>query len=99
MQKRKLILVLGAVAFLACGIFPPWVYVMDNEGLHTQADAGYGLIIAPPSPRGRTDLPFPSELYSSKVEISRLGIEWACVCALAAAAWFLVPKSTHVDGT
>ena len=99
MQKRKLILVLGVVAFLACGVFPPWVYVMDNEGLHSQTDAGYGLIFTPPAPRGRPDLPFVSEpLYSSKVDMSRLGIEWACVCALSAAAWFFVAKSTQAGG-
>jgi GYF domain 2 len=99
MQKRKLILVLGVVAFLACGIFPPWVYVMNNEGLHSQTDAGYGLILTPPAPRDRPDLPFVSEpLYSSQVDMSRLGIEWACICALSAAAWFLVPKSTCADG-
>jgi hypothetical protein len=88
MQKKKLVVAFGALAFLACGLLPPWMFVVNNEGLHLQEDAGYALLFTPPAVPRRL-----SYVYSSKVDLSRLGIEWACVCALSAVTWFLMSES------
>ena len=92
MQRKKLVLVIGAVVFLACGIFPPWSFVPGAEGTYGQKNAGYGMLFSPPLPRGHPELEGLDSMYYSKIDMSRLGIEWACVCALAAVAWVLAPK-------
>lgn len=105
MLTKQIVLIFSVVAFLACGICPPWVYVFHVDGAaHIEMDAGYALIFSPPSPESHVDR-LPTELRSSayalspKVAMSRLGVEWVCVCALTGVAWFFVPKSKRVDGT
>jgi hypothetical protein len=102
MLTKQTVLIFSAVAFLGCGLCPPWVYVFNAEGAHVERNAGYGLIFSPPSPESHVDtLPKDlgaSSLFSAKVDMSRLGVEWVCVCALTGVAWFFVPKSKRVDG-
>jgi hypothetical protein len=103
MLTKQIVLIFSAVAFLACGLCPPWVCVYKVEGAYLEKDGGYGLIFAPPSPDSHVDkLPGwqgTGSTWSTKIDMSRLVVEWVCVCALTGLAWFFVAKSNRVDGT
>jgi len=79
----KLIMLVGAVAFILCGLLPPWLDI-SNQG-HTRATA-YSFILSPP--------PTKEYSYGVKIDISRLVVEWLCILAVTAVAWIIfVPKS------
>lgn len=76
---QKLILLCGAVVFVFCGLFPPWLYI-SYQG-HTRS-AGYSFILSPP----------PNE-YGTRLDLSRLTVEWACNLAATAAGWMIfIPR-------
>jgi CheY-like chemotaxis protein len=84
---QKFIVLCGAVAFIWCGLFPPWLYTFyqtgtrDEAGMRSQTDAGYYFILTPPPPLDR------HPAYGVKLDTSRLLIEWACILAVSGAAW------------
>jgi hypothetical protein len=82
-QRRKIIVVASAVAFLLAGLFPPWVQTFDLNSTHTRTAAGYAFIVSPPPPSEYS--------YSIGIQLdtSRLWIELACVLAISIAMWFL----------
>jgi hypothetical protein len=71
----KLIILVGAVAFILCGLFPPWLDI-SSQG-HTRS-AGYSFILSPP-PGG----------YGKKLDIARLAVEWLCILGATGAAWII----------
>lgn len=73
----KSIILCGAVAFLLCGLFPPWLYI-SSEG-HTHA-AGCDFILSPPT-RG-----------NYKLDTARLAVEWLCIVVATGIVWLLVSK-------
>ena len=86
---QKFILLCGAIAFVWCGLFPPWLYTYyqtgtrDFAGMRSQTDAGYFFILAPPRPLDR------HQAYGVKLDTGRLLIEWACILAISGAAWVI----------
>jgi hypothetical protein len=53
---RRAILKLTALAIVVSGLFPPWVFTFDKsgyndeQGWHSQRNAGYACIFTPPKP-------------------------------------------------
>jgi hypothetical protein len=80
---RETIVIAAAVAFIAAGLFPPWLYTVHAQGAHTLSNAGYSFILKPPPPK-EDYAPFGIQL-----DTSRLLIEWACILVFSGAAWFL----------
>lgn len=85
---QKGILICGAVVFVLCGLFPPWLYTYDVTGTHSRSDAGYYFVLTPPGPK-------PSYGNSTGIQLdtSRLLIEWACILAATGAGWVIfIPR-------
>ena len=80
---QKFTLFCGAVVFVLCGLFPPWLYTHDSTGTHSRSNAGCSFILSPPLKLG---------MYVTagiQLDTSRLLIEWACVLAATGAGWLL----------
>ena len=77
----KLIILVGAIAFILCGFFPPWLYI-SYQG-HTRS-ADYSFILSPP--------PSVEGTYGTKLDISRLAVEWFCIAVATGTFWLLVSK-------
>jgi hypothetical protein len=88
-SASKLIILSGAVAFILCGLFPPWLYI-SNEG-HTRS-TGYGFILLPPA---NTD----NRAYGTKLDIARLSVEWLCIAVATGTVWMLVSKPEKGKGS
>jgi len=71
---KKMILFLGITAFLIMGIFPPWIFILDDKtggptGLgYYESPGHYSFVLTPPTP--------PYHLYHCKIDYSRLFIQW-----------------------
>ena len=81
----KLIILVGAVAFILCGLFPPWLDI-SHQG-HTRS-AGYSFILSPP----------PGD-YGVKLDIARLFVEWFCIAVATGTVWLLVSKPEKGKGS
>jgi len=68
-KQLKLLQVGTAVAVLM-GMFPPWTKTFHYEQVHSEGPAGYALIIEPP----KADM-----LYTVKIDLSRLFVQWIVV--------------------
>lgn len=83
----------GSLAFLLCGLFPPWLQTYDEGNVlaHTIAlaekSAGFSFIFIAPS-------------GGNRVDTARLGVEWLCVLAATGAAWVLLanPRRDETRG-
>ncbi len=85
----KNILLCGAVAFILCGLFPPWQYTADRNGeygFHSSKPAGYSLIFHPPKPQDN------GAAFGVKIDFGRLLLEWAALAAATGMVWVLVVK-------
>jgi CheY-like chemotaxis protein len=96
---QKVILLCGAIAFVWCGLFPPWLYTVyqtgtrDEAGVRSESDAGYCFILAPPRPRAE------APAYGVKLDTGRLLIEWVCILAATGAAWAIFrTQKTAAEG-
>jgi hypothetical protein len=90
---RKIILLCGSIAFVVSGLFPPWLYVTD-EG-HTYA-AGCSFILTPPEKQVFLRNPLGPDTYekeNSRLDASRLTVEWLCITVGTGICWFLISKS------
>jgi hypothetical protein len=102
---RKRVLIWAAVAIVASGLFPPWLYVFDKSGPndrvcgHWEVSAGFACIFSPPSAdyMRASEHDALSEYYEIyfkapaglKLDLSRLLVEWACILAVTGAGWGL----------
>jgi hypothetical protein len=77
----KRIILVGAVAFILCGLFPPWLSI-SYEGHIRSAD--YRFILLPP--------PKEQYAYGRKLDISRLAVEWLCIAVATGTVLLLVSK-------
>ena len=65
-KLQRLIIVVGAIAILACCLFPPWVHTFKAEGIYSEESAGYSLLISPPARKSK------SVKFGIKLDSSRL---------------------------
>lgn len=77
MNKAKAVVLAGAVLFVACGLYPPWI-AYHHDALR---GAGYGFIWA-----GSSDWKW------ARIDLAQLGVEWLCVLVASGMAWVLVAK-------
>jgi hypothetical protein len=80
---QKFTLFFGAVVFVLCGLFPPWLYTYDVTATHSRSNAGCAFILSPPLPRENSDA------HGIQIDTSCLLIEWACILAATGAGWLL----------
>jgi hypothetical protein len=80
----RTIVLLGLVAILAAGIFPPWTQTLALPGRVVQYGNAYGWLTSPPYPAAG----WPREVWDVKIDATRLGVEWILVCvAVGALLW------------
>ena len=68
---QQFILFFGAVVFVLCGLFPPWLYTYDVTATHSRSNAGCAFILSPPLPME------DSAVCGIQIDTSRFLIEWA----------------------
>ena len=86
MNKTKAVVGCGALAFIICGLFPPWLYTFNQSSASSEISAEFRFI---------SNAPDPSDSRNGcgvRIDTVRLGIEWLCVLAATGAAWALVAK-------
>jgi len=92
-KLQKGVIVFGVMAFILCGLFPPWLYTVNSSGgggqimVHSEKSAGYEFILAPPKPE------YEGVHFGVRLDGLRLGIEWTCVAAGCGAVWVLFART------
>jgi hypothetical protein len=87
MSKTKVATRCGALAFIICGLFPPWLYTHSCDyAARAETSAEFSFLLKAPEPRNR------AYSYGIKLDTAKLAVEWLCVLAAAGAAWVLVDK-------
>lgn len=85
MPLRGKIILGGLVCIVLCGLFPPWINVLDVPyHAHNKTPAGYALIIFPPQTKGGA--------WGIEIDGKRLLIKWVCIAAATGMVWMLVVK-------
>lgn len=75
-RLQKAMLLLGLVAVVWVGIYPPWVETFHYEGAYSEVPLGYGLLADPPAPR--KNLP----VLGVHIDYGRLVVSWVIVVAI-----------------
>jgi hypothetical protein len=89
-KASRIIVFCAGITIMLCGLFPPWIYTVDlsgtseSRGSHSQKDAGYRFIATPPPPEHE------GYAFGTRLDLSRLEVQWFCVLAGAASARTLV---------
>jgi hypothetical protein len=90
MNKTKAVVQCGALAFILCGLFPPWLYTFNssdrNDAASSERSVGFRFILNAPDPSDDRNG------CGVRIDTVRLGIEWLCVLVATGAAWVLVAK-------
>lgn len=73
-RRQKAAILLGVVLVVSMGLYPPWIYTFDVEGIRMEVSAGYSFITSPPGapPEARR----LSHLWSRRVNIVLLLVQW-----------------------
>jgi hypothetical protein len=83
-SNQRKVLIVGIIAIVVMGIFPPWTYTFKYESTYSEVPAGYSLIVNPPAPREE------GYVHGVKLDISRLIIQWLIVSASTGLGLFLL---------
>jgi flagellar basal body-associated protein FliL len=94
LSAPKKIMLGGCLLFLLCGLFPPWLYREPNG--HVLGNAGYDFILTPPE--SRTSYGIYTSVRYSKLDGSRLCVEWLCILAATGMGLVLFGKSGRGEG-
>ena len=70
----KAVALYGALAFLLCGLFPPWLYNANRS--FAARSGGYAFILT-------SEENAPGDV----IDVNRLAVEWLCVLVATGAAW------------
>jgi hypothetical protein len=90
MPTRNKIILGGLACIVLCGLFPPWINVLDVPyHAHNKTPAGYGFIFSPPAAKGGA--------WGIEIDGNRLLIEWVCIAAVTGVILVLVvnPAWSH----
>lgn len=74
-SNQRKVLIVGLVALLIMGVFPPWMYTFDFRSISNDIPVGYRIITSPPEPISKM------RGNGVKIDISRLIIQWLTVSA------------------
>ncbi len=77
--KQKAFLWLGIIAFVLMGIFPPWFYPINIEGLKSRTNVDYKSILSPPEAIGENKY---EGLIGASIDFSRLAVQWVMVAVI-----------------
>ena len=78
-MRPKKIIILGAIAFVLSGLFPPWVHTRNYPDTRSiENPAGYRLIFDPPPAVQK------SRFAGVQIDRARLLIQWAIIGAIVA---------------
>jgi hypothetical protein len=83
-SNQRKVLIVGIIAIVVMGIFPPWTYTFKYESTYSEVPAGYSLILIPPAPRNT------SYVHGVKLDISKLIIQWLIITASTGLGIFLL---------
>ncbi|MBI5044058.1 MAG: hypothetical protein HZC10_09595 [Nitrospirae bacterium] len=89
-SKQLKVVIAAAVIFIVMGLYPPWIYTLDVESIHSEKPAGYALIIAPPTPEKN------APAFGVRLDISRLLLQWLVLGAATVGA-VLVAKGPRME--
>lgn len=78
-RKQKTVLWLGIIAFVLMGLFPPWFYSINVQGLKSRRNTGYKSILSAPEAIGEGRF---QELIGANIDFSRLAVQWAMVAVI-----------------
>lgn len=81
--KQKIVIIVGIVAIVIMGMFPPWIYTYKDKSTYSMGPAGYSFIAIPPK----------SRLYSGygvKLDIPRIVVQWVAVFVSTGLVVFLL---------
>lgn len=83
---QRSILLCGALAFLLCGLFPPWRTAFKDSNGHTRTTrVEFSSLVNAPA--------YPTYPYSeSRIASDVLCIEWLCIAVAAGTVWLFVSK-------
>ena len=85
MKIRHKILAAGLLGIISCGLFPPWVNVLNVPyRAHSRTPAGYSFIAFPP--------PQKDSRWGVDIDIQKLIIEWVCVGAACGIALVILDQ-------
>lgn len=85
-DKARVVVLCGALAFVLCGLFPPWLYTVSQDGYAANKSAGFGLLFDAPDPSNR------AAGSGIRLDTARLAVEWLCVLAATGALWLWFAK-------
>jgi hypothetical protein len=81
MNKPKTIIICGALVFLLCGLFPPWLYTISGPyAARSERSAGFNFLFNAPEPKIGIS-------HGITLDTPRLAVEWLCVLAVTGALW------------
>lgn len=85
--KQKVILAIGAAAFCAMGVCPPWTQTFKYQATYSEKPAGYALVFSPPSPARQ------EPMYGVTLDSRRLLVQWAVLTVIVGVLWLTVKDS------
>ena len=77
-SSQRNVIIVGVMALFLMGLIPPWIQVLDLEGLYRELPLGYEPIFSPPRPT-RLQASLNSASYVS-LDVTRLAVQWITVC-------------------
>jgi hypothetical protein len=94
-RPKLWIVLLGSILIIVMGLFPPWIYYIDDVTVSVREGAGRHFLFAPPDPliMPTGDLPIPIE---ATVDNVRLLVECGVVVVLVIAWLYLVRWGARV---
>jgi len=88
LKQQNKIIICGLSCIVLCGLFPPWINVLDIPyHAHNKTPAGYAPIMSPPAAKGGS--------WGIEIDGERLLIEWVCIAAVTGMVWMLFVKPTR----
>jgi hypothetical protein len=98
-KKQKVVLLVGVAIIVLMGLIPPWYYHVvrtEDQRIAFEGEGGYAFLFSPPSfsLKSSSHYPFEDPRAISRINLSRLLVQWAVV-AIATAGIVLVLKDDN----
>lgn len=84
-KSAKWVIGIGVLLFMLSALYPPWVFIdRPGAGSFSENNAGYSILFNPPENNDNR------EHHGVRLDLKRLGVEWACIVAIAGTALFFM---------
>ncbi len=77
-REEKIILIMFILTAIILGLFPPWIYIFDGEGISSEKPAGYIFLFISPPAESR------NPRYGISIDYGRLFLQWAILFGICA---------------